>query len=297
MDYHVHENMSLASLSLKELLSSTKTKEGLTKYLADCLLTDVTGPLVVVQGGQARGSNYMVSEEVAIHTHEEADTLIPLHVIDTLRECTMKTVNVLCSDTDVLLLLMDLVANKMHGAMTKMNFIKLGKSSKNQTINIIERVRAIGSHKVKGFIRIHNFSGSDWGGKFVGITKQKWIKAYMELSDEDNDVIYTFQQLGNISLLVEDFVENKLPAIVAPLEKFVCSVYAPKGCPIRSIPELRWELFRSKNLEGEKLPPTIATLYPHIMRSNYVTKRDKSYTTPHPELPKLTISGWEENVD
>ena len=115
----MHGNMSLVSLSLKELLSSTKTKQGLTKYLADCLLTDVMGPLVVVQGGQARGSNFIVSEEVATHIHEEADTLIPLHVIDTLRECTFKTVNILSSDTDGLLLLMDLVANKLHGAMTK----------------------------------------------------------------------------------------------------------------------------------------------------------------------------------
>ena len=102
--------MSLASLSLKELLSSSKTKQGLTKYLADCLLTDIMGPLVVVQGGQARGSNFIVSDAVAIHIHEEADTLIPLHALDTLREGNLKTVNILSSDTDVLLLLVDLVA-------------------------------------------------------------------------------------------------------------------------------------------------------------------------------------------
>ena len=129
MDYLVHENMSLASLSLKKLLSSTKTKQGLKKYLAGYLLVDFKVPLVVVQGREARGSNYVVSPEVANHTHEEAVTLMPLHVIDSLCECAMKTVDVLCSDTDVLLLLlMDLVTNDLCGTLTKFDFIKKGKS-------------------------------------------------------------------------------------------------------------------------------------------------------------------------
>ena len=176
----MHENMSVASLSLKELLSSTKTKQGLTKYLADCLLTDAMGPLVVVQCGQARGSNFIVSEDVSTRIHEEADTLISLHTIDRLRECTMKTVNILSSDTDVLLLLMDLVANKLHGAMTNINLIKLGKNSKKQTVDIIERVHAIGSHKVKGLLGIHNFSGADWGGGGGGREICRYIKAEMD---------------------------------------------------------------------------------------------------------------------
>ena len=100
---------------------------------------------------------------------------------------------------------------------------------------------------------------------------------------DDDDVICTFQQFGKLPLLVEEFVDNNLPFTVAPLEKFVCCVYAPKECSIRTIPELRWELFRSKNLEGKKLSPTLPTLYPHIMRSNFITEKDKSYTTAHPE--------------
>ena len=35
------------------------------------------------------------------------------------------------------------------------------------------------------------------------------------------------------------------------------------------LPSLRWEQFRSKNLEGEVLPPTRAALPPHIIRANY----------------------------
>ena len=59
--YHVHENMSLQSLKLKDILS-TRTKQGLTKYLTDSLLVDFQGKIIVVQGRQARGSNCDVHE-------------------------------------------------------------------------------------------------------------------------------------------------------------------------------------------------------------------------------------------
>ena len=94
-----------------------------------------------------------------------------------------------CSDTDVLLLLMDLVANNIHGAMTKINFIKIGKVK--GAIYINERVKAVGQPKAMGLFRIHNFTWVDWGGKFVGTTKKKWINAYLELPDDE--VIDTFQ--------------------------------------------------------------------------------------------------------
>ena len=92
-------------------------------------------------------------------------TLIPLHVLDSLRTNTMKRIDVHCGDTDVLLLLIDLVANNHHGAMTKLNFVRTGKKSKDAmyVIDIIGRVQEIGASKAKGLIRLHNFSGADRG--------------------------------------------------------------------------------------------------------------------------------------
>ena len=75
------------------------------------------------------------------------------------------------------------------------------------------------------------------------------------------------------------------------LERFVCMAYSSNGPTILS--SLRWEMFRSRNLEGELLPPTRATLYPHIQRTNYVCMRDKSYVSSKPNLPKLEENGWE----
>jgi hypothetical protein len=114
---------------------------------------------------------------------------------------------------------------------------------------------------------------------------------YLSL-DDANSVIVSFQDLGTLDLSVNDFFNGELPPALATLEKFVCQVYAPKSCQITSIPKLRWELYRSKNLEGEKLPTTLPTLFLHIMRANFVSRRDKSYTSAHPTMPLLTNRLW-----
>ena len=118
------------------------------------------------------------------------------------------------------------------------------------------------------------------------------MKAFLKLPDDD-DVVSCFQTLGSLSLSVENY-EEMLPLCLAPIEKFICSLYAPADCPITEIPDLRHELFLSKNLEGEKLPPTTSTLFLHLLRTNFVAARDNSYVTAHPVLPELTSSGWEK---
>ena len=72
--------------------------------------------------------------------------------------------------------------------------------------------------------------------------------------------------------------DGNLPAQYRPLEHFICKVYSQQTT-IDTLLSLRWELFRKKNLEGEKLPPTRGTLIPHILRANCMSQRDKSYIT------------------
>ena len=47
LNFHVNDNMSLAALSLKDLLFSTRSKQSVTKYLADGLLASFSTPLNV----------------------------------------------------------------------------------------------------------------------------------------------------------------------------------------------------------------------------------------------------------
>ena len=50
--------------------------------------------------------------------------------------------------------------------------INPGKGAKYKTIDIANRVNAIGQAKSKGLIDLHHFTGADWGGKFVGVSKK-----------------------------------------------------------------------------------------------------------------------------
>jgi hypothetical protein len=63
------------------------------------------------------------------------------------------------------------------------------------------------------------------------------------------------------------------------LETFVCVVYA-KNSECRTIGELRSELFRTKNIESKKLPPTLGALKPHIQRANAILATNKGQTRP-----------------
>ncbi|MCP3888386.1 MAG: hypothetical protein GY702_05875, partial [Desulfobulbaceae bacterium] len=111
---------------------------------------------------------------------------------------------------------------------------------------------------------------------------------------EDNDpVVNSFINLGTLTDQDLEINGNDIPLCIKPFEKFVCATYDKKGATC--LPALRWDLFRTRNLEGEKLPPTRASFIPHMQRANFTTKRDKSYTSATPILPSLDGNGW--NVD
>ena len=285
VEYDIHTEMKL-TMPIKELLSFTSTKKKLTCMLGQGLLEYFSRnnslQLVVVYDTVIKGHDF---EEQ--HTHEEADTLIPHQVLASVSNSAMRKLCVWSPDTDVLLLLIDLVSHGRIAPPTRLKFLT-GKGPRAREIDIFERVDVIGHHKCQGLLGLHNFSGVDWGGKFVGITKKTWINAYMKL-DADDQIISCLKGLGEHSIPAE-LAGGELPAEVKALEQFVCHVYSPKGP--KTLPSLRWELFRSNNLEGEMLPPTRATLLPHIIRANYITMRDKSYQTSCPELPPIEANGW-----
>ena len=155
-------------------------------------------------------------------------------------------------------------------------------------VDVKERFQAIGPEKCKGLIGFHNFSGADWGGKFIGLSKKSWAEAYLKLS-KDDPVVKCFQELGQDNFVPEVLVNGELPPQVKSLKQFVCSMY--NSVWPRTLPALRWELFRSKNLEGEMRPPTRSSFLPHLRRVNYVSLRDKSYTQTQFSLPPIKKNG------
>ncbi len=143
-------------------------------------------------------------------------------------------------DTDVFVLLIDLVAHEHLRSLTTLEF-HTGKGNKFINIDVIDRVRSIGHQKCQGLIGVHNFTGVDWGVKFVGVTKKRSITEYFKLSPDDS-IIDAFLRLGKGPLSSTELVEGKLPEEIQPLGHFVCHVYSANCLP--SLPELRRELFR-----------------------------------------------------
>ena len=140
---------------------------------------------------------------------------------------------------------------------------------------MVKQVDRIGREKCKGHIGLHiglhHFSGADWGGKFVGITKKRWVYAYMKLPNDDPAIRF-FQTLGVEAIPLQLSGDGDLAPQVKALETFVWRVYS-FSVP-RTIPDLRWELWRTRNLEGENLPPIVPSLLPHLIRANFMAMRD-----------------------
>ena len=113
-------SMNINNVPIKLLLSHVDTKSQLTEYLGKRLLEHFAMSeqgLVVVFGITTTITTYtnkdtIVNKNLLTHSREEADTQIPLHVIDVTTQGTLiRDIYVWSPDTDVFLLLMDLVAN------------------------------------------------------------------------------------------------------------------------------------------------------------------------------------------
>ncbi len=259
------------------------------EYLGKALLrafADSDKDLVVVYGTSAYSNRQGIFHpDIAHHSHEEADTLIPLHVIDAARHGTgSREIDVVSPDTDVLILLMDMYSR--IDIPCELHFIT-GKGKDKRNINVRERSSAIGNGKCRGLLGLHNFSGADWGGKCVGISKRRWLISYLTHT-ENSPIVAAFASFGNTAF--------DLPSTLEVLGGFVCSVYS-KTTKCHKIDDLRWELFRSKNLEGEKLPPTMGALTPHLERAKYITTVGRVYLHARPTIPSILDNGWEQAVD
>jgi len=77
------------------------------------------------------------------------------------------------------------------------------------------------------------FSEVDWGGKFVGVSKKKWITSYLAL-DAGSPMISVFRNLGEGWEQYGGLDESNMKY----LETIVCSVYSSTS-QLLTVAELR----------------------------------------------------------
>ena len=305
-DYEIHDEMSIKKTSLNELFSSTPTKRRLTKYLAIGVLDEYENDphhAVIASYGPTIAINkpHVLPDTFMSHSHEEADTQIPLHILFSIEYNALTHLalhfDVHSVDSDVLCLLLDLVSHYAEPIKPSTSIIlHTGRGKQKKPVDIKERMECIGVKKCQGLLGFADFYGMDWGGKFVGITKDRWTKIYLELPADD-PVIESFARLGSFpSSHFKLFGEN-LHDDLKPFEAFTCRPYIKDADDPYTLPELRWKHYSTKNCESENLPPTRGALVPELQRINHMCYVHRSYNVTHPNPPPVTESGWQRNED
>jgi len=69
-----------------------------------------------------------------------------------------------------------------------------GTLDKPKDIPISHHVNSIGRRKAGALLGLHVLTGADWGGKFAGISKDRWTQRFLSLEDlcDIITVLYNF---------------------------------------------------------------------------------------------------------
>ena len=155
-----------------------------------------------------------------------------------------------------------------------------GRGQHHRIIELKPIVETLGPEKIAALPAFHALSGADNTGSFSGKGKLLCWKIFAEA---DSSVITTLAELGQAAHPNEE--------IVAAIEKFVCLPYQPRR-KLMTVKEPRLNLFKKKQAQSDKLPPTQAALQQAILRARYqlmVWNRDR---ITNPELPSPQDYGW-----
>ena len=272
--HYISDTTNIAKLPLKKLLAHTKTKMELTTYLAQKILHAIPEKLcfVVAFGNQCRGTHQDMSHLDS--EQEEADTKLLLHSLD-VTNSGATSIHICSPDTDVFVLSL----RRYHDLCQDTSFVT-GTGTKHRVIPLKPIVQAIGESKVAALPAFHALTGADNTGSLAGKGNLTCGKAFKAA---DHDIIKAMTDLGT----------NKTPSEVtlAGVEKFVCKIYQLQTS-ISKVSDLRWWLFKKKQEQSERLPPTPDALRQATLRAHYQLMVWNSDTVANPELPSPDGYGW-----
>ena len=278
--YHINDATNIAKVSMKQLLSHSQTKMELTGYLGQKILEHASKEghcAVVAWGTQCKSTftdkSYMNSDQ------EEADTKLILHAADATA-CGATWIDICSPDTDVFIL----AIRRYPELCINSNFVT-GTSKNQRTIQLGKIYEALGPLRAAALPGLHALSGSDNTGSFAGKGKHTFWKAFQAASDS---IVSALASLGTTIELSNNTYET--------IEEFICKVYAPQT-HILKVEQLRWWMFKKKQAESEKLPPTPAALKQAILRSHHQAIVWNHDTVANPVIPTPGNYGWENNGD
>jgi hypothetical protein len=278
--YHITPSTHIAKVTMKKLLSHVNTKKELTEYFAQKIIETAQrmGRNTVVSWaceckGSTRNMTYLKSNQ------EEADTKIILHALDATTNGATE-IKIHSPDTDVFIL-----ALRRFPRLCQNTVFATGKGENRREIQLKPIVDALGPIKTAALPAFHALSGADNTGSFSGKGKASCWKAIDEASE---DVFHAISSLGTSDMPSDE--------TVTAIEWLVCQFFLPKT-DISTVTELRWWLFKKKQAQSERLPPTFAALYQAILRSHYQLLVWNNDDVSNPALPSPSDFGWKWEED
>ena len=273
--YHICDTTKITNIPMKQLLSSTKTKAELTRYLAEKMIAKATvcGRRVVVTWEcMCKATHRDVSHLES--THEEADTKLILHAVDASVQGA-SSIRIYSPDTDVLVLSL-----QKYPELCSNTCVVTGMGQRKRVIPLKPIYEALGQSRASALPGLHAFSGADMTGSFAGKGKLTFWKVFKVA---DDDCIDALARLGR--------THHPSQETCLALESLLCKVYK-SDTAITKVEEMRWWLFAKKQVQAENLPPTQGALYQAILRAHYQTLIWNNATTPKPEIPSPNGYGW-----
>ena len=272
MLYEINDHTNIDKVSLTDFLSSETTKRYLTLYLANKYITFFT---TKVSQCYAVAQNLLLSADqpftqpIMTVNHDEADALLVwFSIYYKLQFGADISIDIICSDTDVLLLLLNFAKQLPRRIVV---------ITASHSFSIGMLFEALGERVCTGLLSLHSLTGCDKTGKFSGKGKVKWFQKYLLF--DNNEFYHHMKTFGEHKEVSEEAIQC--------ISTFISSVYSGKKT---SLSNARWVLFTQLK-EGEQLPPTPA-FFQHILRALLQTFEWKSATRAIVEKLNICDYGW-----
>ena len=154
---------------MKQFLSAVTTKNELTEYLSKELAQYMTKEYVIVYGNSLLKNVANLDKQLDNYTQEEAGTSIFFHAIDVSKRDPFSELVVMCSDTDVLLLLLHYFQMISSSAIFKTTKYEYMKTHENLTPDIC-----------KALLGFHALRRCDQAGTFPGYSKKSCWSVFVQ---------------------------------------------------------------------------------------------------------------------
>ena len=224
MEFKITDSTNITNISMRTLLSHSKTKDELTAYLSDKAIAfaqKMKRNLVASWRNEAKTTGKKDVTDLK-STHEDADTKIIFHCLYASHHGAT-TLHIFLPDTDVFIL-----SIWWSGMFPPDTMFVTGVRLNRRMINVSHVCSSLGSEKVMALLGLHALYSCGVTGCLARKGKASFWKAF---KTSDRDILASFGK-------EEEFTKDDEQLI----EKFICQVYLP-GTKISDIGELCWYMF------------------------------------------------------